>query len=42
MTNGPAMSTTLVPAFPLNSDWQFFMEYRFGILNYATTALGGS
>jgi beta-xylosidase len=26
----------------LNSNWTFFMGYRFGILNYATKALGGS
>ncbi|GFJ87712.1 hypothetical protein Prum_013540 [Phytohabitans rumicis] len=29
-------------AFTLNNAWQFFMGYRFGIFNYATTALGGS
>ena len=33
---------TLGPAFTLNNNWQFFMGYRFGIFNYATTALGGS
>ena len=26
----------------LSNDWQFFMGYRFGIFNYATSALGGS
>ncbi|MFI5896088.1 family 43 glycosylhydrolase [Actinoplanes sp. NPDC051513] len=34
--------TSLGPAFTLNNDWQFFMGYRFGVFNYATTALGGS
>ncbi|KAI8810486.1 putative xylosidase/glycosyl hydrolase [Cladochytrium replicatum] len=29
-------------AFTMNSDWQFFMGYRFGIFNHATSALGGS
>jgi len=33
---------TLGPAFTLNNDWQFFMGYRFGIFNHATTALGGA
>ncbi|KAJ5490712.1 hypothetical protein N7539_002279 [Penicillium diatomitis] len=28
--------------FVLNNAWQFFMGYRYGIFNYATTALGGS
>ncbi|GAA2577306.1 family 43 glycosylhydrolase [Winogradskya consettensis] len=40
-TNGTTFSN-LGPAFTLNSDWQFFMGYRFGIFNYATTALGGA
>jgi beta-xylosidase len=40
-TNGSTF-TTLGPAFTLNNDWQFFMGYRFGIFNYATSALGGS
>jgi len=26
----------------LNSNWTFFMGYRFGIFNYATSALGGA
>lgn len=26
----------------LTKDWQYFLGYRFGIFNYATTALGGS
>jgi beta-xylosidase len=34
--------TTLGPAFTLTNDWQFFMGYRFGVFNYATSALGGS
>jgi len=34
--------TALGPAFTLNNDWQFFMGYRFGVFNYATSALGGS
>ncbi|BCJ62899.1 xylosidase [Micromonospora endophytica] len=33
---------SLGPAFTLNHAWQFFMAYRFGIFNYATSALGGS
>ncbi|GIM97396.1 family 43 glycosylhydrolase [Paractinoplanes toevensis] len=40
-TNGSTF-TALGPAFTLNSDWQFFMGYRFGIFNYATSALGGA
>jgi beta-xylosidase len=32
----------LGPAFTLNNAWQFFMGYRFGIFNYATSALGGA
>jgi len=32
----------LGPAFVLNSNWPFFMGYRFGIFNYATKNLGGS
>ncbi|GID90680.1 RICIN domain-containing protein [Amorphoplanes digitatis] len=40
-TNGSTF-TALGPAFTLNNDWQFFMGYRFGIFNYATSALGGS
>ncbi|MEV0895260.1 family 43 glycosylhydrolase [Actinoplanes sp. NPDC049802] len=34
--------TTLGPAFTLTNDWRFFMGYRFGVFNYATTALGGA
>jgi beta-xylosidase len=40
-TNGSTFSP-LGPAFTLNNDWQFFMGYRFGVFNYATSALGGS
>jgi beta-xylosidase len=40
-TNGTTF-TALGPAFTLNNDWQFFMGYRFGVFNYATSALGGS
>ncbi|MFI5843047.1 RICIN domain-containing protein [Catenuloplanes sp. NPDC051500] len=40
-TNGTTF-TTLGPAFTLNNNWQFFMGYRFGVFNYATTALGGA
>ena len=34
--------TPLGPAFTLGNAWQFFMGYRFGIFNYATTSLGGA
>jgi beta-xylosidase len=34
--------TTLGPSFTLNTEWQYFMGYRYGIFNYATKALGGS
>ncbi|XVV10033.1 RICIN domain-containing protein [Actinoplanes sp. CA-131856] len=40
-TNGSTF-TTLGPAFAMTNDWQFFMGYRFGLFNYATSALGGS
>jgi beta-xylosidase len=40
-TNGTQF-TDLGTSFALNKDWQFFMGYRYGIFNYATTALGGS
>jgi beta-xylosidase len=40
-TNGSTF-TPLGPALTLNNDWQFFMGYRFGLFNYATSALGGS
>jgi beta-xylosidase len=34
--------TPLGPAFTLKNEWQFFMGYRFGIFNHATTSLGGA
>jgi beta-xylosidase len=34
--------TALGGGFTMNNAWQFFMGYRYGIFNYATTALGGS
>ncbi|KAF7375198.1 Xylosidase glycosyl [Mycena sanguinolenta] len=34
--------TGLGPSFTLNTDWQYFMGYRYGIFNYATKAVGGS
>jgi len=34
--------TALGPGYVMNSSWEFFMGYRFGIFNFATTALGGS
>jgi beta-xylosidase len=34
--------TQLGGAFAMNTDWQFFMGYRYGIFEYATKALGGS
>ncbi|WP_127500533.1 family 43 glycosylhydrolase [Actinoplanes solisilvae] len=40
-TNGSTF-TPLGSALTLNNDWQFFMGYRFGLFNYATSALGGS
>ena len=29
-------------SYGLNTTWEFFMGYRYGIFNYATSALGGS
>ncbi|MFD6139239.1 family 43 glycosylhydrolase [Promicromonospora sp. NPDC060271] len=34
--------TRLGPGFTLGNSWQFFMGYRFGIFNYATSSLGGA
>ncbi|KAH8197841.1 hypothetical protein TruAng_007988 [Truncatella angustata] len=34
--------SSLGPSLTLNSAWQYFMGYRWGIFNYATSALGGS
>ncbi len=28
--------------YTMGNAWQFFMGHRFGLFNYATTALGGS
>ncbi|MEV6345439.1 glycoside hydrolase 43 family protein [Actinoplanes sp. NPDC051851] len=40
-TDGGAF-TTLGPPFTLTDDWRFFTGYRFGIFDYATSALGGA
>ena len=32
---------SLGPPFVLETSWQFFMGYRFGIFNYAARSLGG-
>lgn len=34
--------TQLGTAFTMKKEWQFFLGYRFGIFNFATSALGGS
>ncbi|KAI0077415.1 Arabinanase/levansucrase/invertase [Panus rudis PR-1116 ss-1] len=34
--------TDIGESFTLNVTWNFFLGYRFGIFNYATTSLGGS
>ena len=34
--------TNLGAQFKMDNSWEFFLGYRFGIFNYATTALGGS
>lgn len=39
-TNGSSW-TALGGAFTLNTDWQYFIGYRFAIFNYATSSLGG-
>ncbi|KAH8795187.1 glycosyl hydrolase [Flagelloscypha sp. PMI_526] len=39
-TNGSTF-TPIGGSFTLTTQWQFFMGYRFGIFNYATSALGG-
>ncbi|KAI0023616.1 putative xylosidase/glycosyl hydrolase [Xylariomycetidae sp. FL0641] len=33
---------TLGPDFTMTTDWRYFIGYRWGIFNYATSALGGS
>ena len=37
-----ATFTSIGPAYTLNADWQFYPGYRYGIFNFATSALGGS
>jgi beta-xylosidase len=37
-----ATFTQLGGAFTMKRDWTYFLGYRYAILNYATTALGGS
>ncbi|KAH7324190.1 family 43 glycosyl hydrolase [Stachybotrys elegans] len=34
--------TELGPALALHNRWQFFVAFRFGVFNFATTSLGGS
>ncbi len=34
--------TPIGRAYTMNTSWEFFMGYRFGIFNYATRALGGA
>jgi beta-xylosidase len=34
--------TQIGGSFAMNTDWQFFMGYRYGIFEYATKSLGGS
>ena len=34
--------TALGPSYTMYTDWNYFMGYRFGIFNYATSSLGGS
>ncbi|MFD8500685.1 glycoside hydrolase 43 family protein [Amycolatopsis sp. NPDC059657] len=34
--------TSFGPGFTLNSDWPFFMGYRFAVFNHATQSLGGA
>lgn len=37
-----ASFTEIGGTFAMNTDWQFFMGYRYGIFNFATKKLGGS
>jgi beta-xylosidase len=37
-----ATFTSIGPAYTLSTDWQFYPGYRYGIFNFATSALGGS
>jgi hypothetical protein len=39
-TNGSSF-TSFGSIFTLNSPWQYFTGYRYGIFNFATKALGG-
>jgi beta-xylosidase len=39
-TNGTSF-TQIGGSFSMNTAWQFFMGYRYGIFNHATKALGG-
>jgi hypothetical protein len=39
-TNGSSF-TSFGSIFTLNSTWQYFTGYRYGIFNFATKALGG-
>jgi hypothetical protein len=39
-TDGSAF--TALGSLTLNSSWNFFLGYRYGIFNFATKALGGS
>jgi len=34
--------TALGPAYGMNNSWEFFMGYRYGIFNFATSAIGGA
>lgn len=34
--------TSIGPVYALSTDWEFYPGYRYGIFNFATTALGGS
>ena len=38
----PNMNVAELSADTMNSSWEFFLAYRFGIFNFATKALGGS
>jgi len=37
-----ATFTSIGPAYTLNNAWQFYPGYRYGIFNFATSALGGA
>jgi beta-xylosidase len=34
--------TSIGPAYAMDNSWEFFMGYRYGIFNFATTATGGA